>query len=282
MSYEAYLRHQAVMATEDAVYDTFGGGEETALVGNSADESLPQNERQSSNDLAPAPAAKQEHISFLTSAYVLMTDTWMNILLIFVIPALGCYYGSGPDYLTFILSVIALAPLAERLSFVTEQVCIHTNDTAAGLMNVTFGNATELIVGIISVIKGLKRLLQLSLLGSILSNSLLVLGSSFLASGAHYKSLKFHSHLSSVNSTLLMFSAITLILPTIIIDYSETTQLFEIGISRAISFILLVTYASLLFFQVSRNQSYFAHFCLYKSIYFCLRFYVVGYTQGIL
>ena len=60
-----------------------------------------------------------------------------------------------PDTVTFVLSLLALAPLAERLGFVTEQLAIHTNETVGGLLNATFGNATELIVVIAALSEGL-------------------------------------------------------------------------------------------------------------------------------
>jgi Ca2+:H+ antiporter len=81
--------------------------------------------------------------------------------------------GDGP---TFTLSLLALCPLAERLGYVTEEMAKHTNATIGGLLNATFGNLTEMIVSIFALQAGLLRVVQLSLLGSILSNMLLVLG----------------------------------------------------------------------------------------------------------
>jgi Ca2+:H+ antiporter len=118
-------------------------------------------------------------ITFLESAKAMATTGSLNILLL-LLPIAIISYGAGwPDAATFIFSLLALAPLAERLGYVTEQLALHTNESIGGLLNATFGNATELIVAITALNKGLYRLVQLSLLGSILSNMLLVLGSAF-------------------------------------------------------------------------------------------------------
>ena len=76
---------------------------------------------------------------------------------------------------------------AERLGYVTEQMATYTNPTLGGLLNATFGNLTEMIVSFFALKGGLLRVVQLSLLGSILSNMLLVLGCAFFAGGCKFK-----------------------------------------------------------------------------------------------
>ena len=101
---------------------------------------------------------------------------WFNVLLWAVpvgIAGLTQPWSAGAR---FVLALIGMVPLAERLGFVTESIADHTNDTIGGLLNATCGNLPELIVAIIAVRVGLLRVVQLSLLGSILSNLLLVLG----------------------------------------------------------------------------------------------------------
>merc|ERR1712185_674354 len=88
------------------------------------------------------------------------------------------------DGWVFTLSLLAIAPFAERLSFVTEQLALDTSETLGGLLNATFGNVTELIVSLFALRAGLLRIVQVSLLGSILSNMLLVLGCAFFFGGA--------------------------------------------------------------------------------------------------
>lgn len=78
----------------------------------------------------------------------------------------------------------ARSPLAERLGFITEQLAQYTNSTVGGLLNASFGNATEVIVSVAGLRAGLLRVVQLSLLGSVLSNMLLVLGCACACSAA--------------------------------------------------------------------------------------------------
>ncbi len=124
---------------------------------------------------------------------------WFNLLL-WAAPIAFIGVRSGwPDGLNFVMAIIAMIPLAERLGFATESVAgelgwvegiafvypcpttvflfaDHSNDTFGGLMNATCGNLPELIIAILAIRQGLLRVVQLSLLGSILSNLLLVLG----------------------------------------------------------------------------------------------------------
>lgn len=112
------------------------------------------------------------------------------------------------------------------------------------------GNATELIVAITALQKGLYRLVQLSLLGSILSNLLLVLGCSFLAGGYYHKTQSFGTISSQINSTLLMLATMAILLPTILTESSEESNLGELGYSRGTSLVLFFTYFAFLYFQV--------------------------------
>ncbi|XP_028239031.1 vacuolar cation/proton exchanger 5-like isoform X2 [Glycine soja] len=100
-----------------------------------------------------------------------------------VAPALRIIHYSGLQGWVFGLSLLGIMPLAERLGYATEQLAFYTGDTVGGLLNATFGNATELIISIYALKSGMTRVVQLSLLGSILSNMLLVLGCAFLCGG---------------------------------------------------------------------------------------------------
>lgn len=82
---------------------------------------------------------------------------------------------------------MALIPLAERLSFVTEEVACHTNQTIGALLNATFGNAPELLISAAALQEGFYRVVQLALLGSMLTNLLFVFGLSCLVGGLRYQ-----------------------------------------------------------------------------------------------
>jgi Ca2+:H+ antiporter len=174
----------------------------------------------------------------------------LNLLLLCTPVAMISYYAEWPSTVTFIFSLIALAPLAERLGFVTEQLAMHTNDTVGGLLNATFGNATELIVAITALKRGLFKLVQLSLLGSILSNLLLVLGTSLFCGGLRHSLQHFGTISSQMNSTLLMLATMGILFPTILSNTYQESNLGELGYSRATALILFLLYFAFLYFQV--------------------------------
>ena len=122
------------------------------------------------------------------SLYELLLTSKMNLLILCTPVAYwGVLFGAS-DTFVFTFSLLAIAPFAERLSYVTEQLALHTSQTLGGLLNATFGNVTELIVSLFALRAGLLRIVQVSLLGSILSNLLLVLGTAFLVGGIKYPS----------------------------------------------------------------------------------------------
>jgi len=195
--------------------------------------------------------------SFIRGAREMLFGGSLNVLLVATpISFYGYAVGSDrfPSEVTFIFSLLALAPFAERLGFVTEQIALHTNDTLGGLLNATFGNATELIVAINALSNGLYRLVQLSLLGSILSNLLLVLGTALLAGGYKHKTQRFNKITSQVNGCLLLAAVSATIFPTVMSSFGESTREGQLGLSRAAAVVLLLLYGSLLYFQMVTHK----------------------------
>lgn len=176
-----------------------------------------------------------------------------------VIFGMTSYYNNWNPAITFTLSLIGIAPLAERLGFCTEQMAMHTNDTIGGLLNATFGNATELIVAITCLQKGLYRVVQLSLLGSVLSNILLVLGCAFFAGGIKYKIQTHNPVASQVNAAVLFFSTMALVASNALIAGNEENNGGELALSRAISFVMIGVYVVYIYFQM------YSHAHLYET-----------------
>jgi Ca2+:H+ antiporter len=108
---------------------------------------------------------------------------WLNLLIPIVPFALMSPALGWPNALSFTLALLAICPFAERLNFVTEDLAKYTNATIGGLLNASFGNVTELIVSIMALRSGELWIIRCSMLGSILSNLLLVLGTAFLVGG---------------------------------------------------------------------------------------------------
>jgi calcium/proton exchanger cax len=153
---------------------------------------------------------------------------------------------------------VAIAPFAERLSFVTEQLAMYTNDTLGGLLNATFGNVTELIVSIFALRAGLYHIVQVNLLGSVLSNLLLVLGMALFFGGLKHETQTFNRNAASMNSSLLMLASMSVLFPTSLALSGQ--QLHEDSIlllSRVISMLLFLVYGAFLYFQLATHRHLF-------------------------
>ncbi|XVE80628.1 hypothetical protein DITRI_Ditri14bG0154500 [Diplodiscus trichospermus] len=158
----------------------------------------------------------------------------------------------------FFLSLLGITPLAERLGYATEQLAFFTGPTVGGLLNATFGNATELIISIYALKSGMIRVVQLSLLGSILSNMLLVLGCAFFCGGLvyHRKEQVFSKATAVVNSGLLLMAVMGLLFPAVLY-YTKTERhagTSELALSRFSSCIMLLAYAAYLVFQLKSQK----------------------------
>nr|XP_023924773.1 vacuolar cation/proton exchanger 3-like isoform X1 [Quercus suber]POE95350.1 vacuolar cation/proton exchanger 2 [Quercus suber] len=166
---------------------------------------------------------------------------------------------SGSHGWVFFLSLLGIIPLAERLGYATEQLACFTGPIVGGLLNATFGNITELIISIYALKSGMIRVVQQSLLGSILSNMLLVLGCAFFSGGIVFyeKEQVFDKATASVDSGLLLMAVMGLLFPAVL--HSTHTELHfgksELALSRFSSCIMLVAYASYLAYQLKRQKN---------------------------
>lgn len=113
----------------------------------------------------------------------------------------------------FVLAGLTLIPLAERLSFVTEEVANHTNQTIGALLNATFGNAPELLISSAALKEGYYRVVQLTLLGSMLTNLLFVFGLSCLIGGLRYQVQELRVVTGNASIGMLMLAVAGLALP---------------------------------------------------------------------
>ncbi|CAH2080461.1 unnamed protein product [Thlaspi arvense] len=202
---------------------------------------------------------KKVQMSPLRSIYVVLLTAKINMLLPFGPLAIFLHYVARQHAQgwVFFLSLLGITPLAERLGYATEQLAIYTGPTVGGLLNATFGNATEMIISIYALKNGMIRVVQQSLLGSILSNMLLVLGCAFFTGGIiHHKKVQhFNKAAAQVNSGLLLMAVMGILFPAVL-HFTHTEVHFgksELSLSRFSSCIMLVAYASYLFFQL-RSQ----------------------------
>ncbi|THH09302.1 hypothetical protein EW145_g2120 [Phellinidium pouzarii] len=192
----------------------------------------------------------------------ILFGSWLNVLLI-CIPISWAFHWSGSvgDVLVFVFSFLAIIPLAKLLALATDELSMRVGQTLAGLLNATLGNAVELIVAIIAIIKCELQVVQSSLIGSILSNLLLVLGMCFFAGGTRFQEQGFGASASQINSSLLTLSVIAVLLPAAfhfalqpidgndpLTDGQESEDIKML--SHGVAIILLFIYGSYLVFQL--------------------------------
>lgn len=202
------------------------------------------------------------------SIRAIIFSSWFNVLLVFIPISWAINFALPEQHtLIFVLTFLAIIPLAKLLAFATDELSIRVGQTLAGLLNATLGNAVELIVAIIALTKCELTIVQSSLVGSILSNLLLVLGMCFFAGGMRFSEQGFGQSAVQLNSSLLTISVIAVLLPGAFQmalqgqpAYDESSTDYEIlKTSRGVAIILLFIYGSYLVFQL------FSHKALYED-----------------
>src|SRR5256885_371151 len=136
-------------------------------------------------------------------------------LLIFVpLVLLGEFVWPERHTLLFVLSVLAIVPLAAMLSHATESVAAKTGDAVGGLLNATLGNLTELIIALTALIAGQYMLVKASIAGAIVTNSLFMLGASFFLGGMRYHVQEFNRISARLQAGLLFLATVALLVPS--------------------------------------------------------------------
>ena len=174
----------------------------------------------------------------------------ISVLLLLSPLAVASHYLHWNANYIFWLNFLVMIPLASILGDFTEEAALHTNETVGGLLNATFGNAVEVVVAIQALLANEIRVVQASMLGSIFSNLLLVLGCCFFFGGIKYKEQSFNSASATANMALLSLSSIALVLPTPFASYYNVQDEHVLAISRFAACFLLIMYIQLLVFQV--------------------------------
>jgi Ca2+:H+ antiporter len=172
-----------------------------------------------------------------------------------VAPAINLIWGLEQAPLAiFICSTLALIPLAALIGRTTEDLEYYTGPIAGGLLNATFGNAPEVIIGIFALQDHLLSVVQASLTGSIISNSLLVLGSALALGGWRWGRQYFSARDAGQYSAMMLLAVAGLLIPTtgslLIHDQGRLRSM-----SVAISIVLLLVYALYLIAHVFRVRS---------------------------
>ncbi|KAG4440867.1 hypothetical protein IFR05_003680 [Cadophora sp. M221] len=238
------------------------------------------------------PAKKNVATRFWLTTRSILLSSYINLLLVFVPIGIAAKAAKLSPGIIFAMNAVAIVPLAGLLSHATESVAKRMGDTIGALMNVTFGNAVELIIFMYvylardqdekereALLKALSnqsspisfglsfneiRIVQASLLGSILANLLLILGMCFLVGGLRFREQIYNSTVTQMSACLLSLSVMSLLLPTAFhasfADEQKTkANTAVLKVSRGTSVILLFVYVLYLLFQLK------SHAYMYES-----------------
>jgi Ca2+:H+ antiporter len=180
-------------------------------------------------------------------------DRVLGVLLGFVPAALVAKYGMGLDGTpVFLLAALSIIPLAGYMGRATERLAERVGAGLGGLLNATFGNAAELIIAVLALRAGLEDVVKASLTGSIIGNILLVFGLSALLGGLRHPPVqRFNRTAASLGATMLVLSAIGLVIPAIFHAVAgDGFVLVERNLSLDISIVLMLTYVLSLVFTL--------------------------------
>jgi Ca2+:H+ antiporter len=170
--------------------------------------------------------------------------------------------------LVFASSAIGVVPTAALMSEATEQLAARSGPGIGGLVNVTFGNAPELIIAMFALGKGLQEVVKASLIGSVVGNCLLVLGAAMLAGGRNRTRQTFDRTTAQTHCGMLLLTALALVLPSVfqlshhgpLPVVGQTRHVFGHdveGLSVAVSVILILTYLAGLLFSLRTHRDLF-------------------------
>ena len=160
--------------------------------------------------------------------------------------------------LLFVLSVLAIVPLAALLSHATESVAARTGDTLGGLLNATLGNLTELVIALAALRAGQHMLVKASIAGAIVTNTLFMLGGSFLLGGLGHHVQEYNRVNARLQASLLFLATIALLIPSAVsqADFTEGVA-FTRQLSVGLAVLLIAAYGLSLLFSLQTHRELF-------------------------
>ena len=181
----------------------------------------------------------------------------LDWLLIFVPIALVFELADGAPAAIFILSALAILPLAGIIGHATEDLAIRSGPRIGGLLNATFGNVTELIIAFFLILKGELEVVKASITGSIIGNVLLVLGLAFVVGGWTRKEQTFSRAAAGLHSASLVIAVAGLVMPALFSFTPESSEFRTEAVSVGVAIVLLVVYLLSLLFMFKTHSSFF-------------------------
>jgi Ca2+:H+ antiporter len=202
-------------------------------------------------------------VAFLRTPY-----GWPYLLTPLIPLAVALDLAGAAAGLVFAASALGIIPTAALMGRATEELAARSGPGIGGLLNVTFGNAPELIIALFALGQGLHEVVKASIIGSIIGNILLVLGASMLAGGIGREKQTFSKTSASVQTSMLLLAAAALIMPAIfelvegkglplpgaeLVNYGSTVE----HLSLAVAVVLILTYVAGLFFSLKTHRDIF-------------------------
>lgn len=185
-------------------------------------------------------------------------NRWLYLLLLAVPAALLAEGVHAPPLAVFLLAALALVPLAGLIGTATEALAERVGPKVGGLLNATFGNAAEIIIGLTALAAGLTDVVRASIAGSIIGNSLLVLGTAMLAGGWRYGRQLFDARTAGHYASMLALVVVGMAIPSLLATIGEggrpgaqTIRGLELHeLSLGVALILLVCYVAYIAFSI--------------------------------
>ena len=186
---------------------------------------------------------------------MLKTNTIISLLFVFIPISIAAHFLEWGSTVVFIASALAIVPLAAWMGTATEEIAVVLGPNLGGLMNATFGNATELIIGLVALNAGLVNVVKASITGSIVSNLLLVMGFAMFLGGIRYKEQNFTSVIARLNASAMNLAVVAILVPTAVdITSDGISESTMQTLSGAVSIVLIVVYVLTLLFSMKTHS----------------------------
>ncbi|KAJ3551875.1 hypothetical protein NPX13_g11253 [Xylaria arbuscula] len=198
-------------------------------------------------------------LNFKQSLHFMFFSSYINYLMIFVPLGIVSHYFESPRSVVFATNAIAIVPLSNLLAYATECIAADLGDAVGALMNISFGNLVEIIMFFAALRHGHLRVVKSALVGSILVNLLLILGTSIIAAEFHPADLTYDMNNAQALACLLSLSVFSILVPMAFhFTFKDKEQRDNAvrTLSRASALILLIVYfVYLVFLLVPRRRT---------------------------
>jgi Ca2+:H+ antiporter len=203
----------------------------------------------------PAIASDVPHEPPRRAGWLRPSVTW---LLAFVPVALALEHRGARPPLVFFAAALAIVPIAAWIVRSTEQLSHYTGDAVGGLLNATFGNAPELIIGVVALRAGLFPMVLASLVGAILANLLLALGLSFFLGGLRHRDQTYRADATRVYISMMLLAVTSMAVPSAFHSFASGTIAAARHLNLAVAAVLLALYVLYLWFMLRTHPHLFA------------------------